>query len=274
MTKDEIITLLEKEQSQNAVLNQISNPSAVAVMKHLNQVYAAVGEVLFNRLDLHQTEIEELVASARWATPEWYVQKAKEFQIGFELTTNDLTQYYYDNDAALLAGKTQAQIDASRVVKQAAVDFTGKRMILKIAGELNGNLSKLSDTVAESFRSYIEKIKRPGTPITIYNFDADLVAIEYDIYYRGYLKEADVKAAVETTMRSYLKSIVFNGIFNTAALTDALQQTVGVVDPFFVRATARRSFDATTKAVAVTQYYSSYAGYMKFESIKINMIRK
>lgn len=274
MTKDEIITLLEKTQSENSVLSKISNPSVVSIIKHLNQVYAAVGEILFNRLGLHEDEINELVDSARWATTDWYVEKAKEFQLGFDLTANDLTQYYYDNDAALLAGKTQAQIDASKVIKQAAVDFTGKRMTLKIAGELSGNLTKLSDTVAESFRSYIEQIKRPGTPITIYNFDADLVSIEYDIYYRGYLKEADVKVAVEATMRNYLKSIVFNGIFNTAALTDALQQTTGVVDPFFVAARARRSFDPTSKAVDVTQYYSSYAGYMKFESITINMIRK
>jgi len=271
MNKDEILNIITTGQQTDTVLNRINNPHAVSVMQYLSQLFASVAELLFNRLAIHRTEIETLVLADRWATPAWYVKMAKDFQYNFDLTTDELTQYYYDNDVYLQQGGTQSEIDASKRIKQAAVAFTGKRMIVKIAGEANGELCKINDEVAEAFRSYIEQIKRPGTPVTIYNFDADIIDIEYDIYFNGQLKEADVSLAVETAMYNYLSNVIFNGVFNTALLTDVLQKTKGVIDPFFVSAKARRSFDSATDAVDVTRYYSSYSGYIKYGVIKLNM---
>lgn len=273
MTKDEILQTIETERELDPVLNRINNPHTVGVMKYLSQMFAAVAEFLFNRLSLHRSEVEALVLTERWATPAWYVKKAKEFQYNFELVTDELARYYYDNSAFLQSGGEQSEIDNAKVIKQAAVSFTGKRMIVKIAGELNGELTKISDTIAEAFKSYIEQIKRPGTPVTIYNFEADLIDVEFDVFFNGQLKEADVLAAVADTMNEYLKGIVFNGIFNTAKLTDAIQKTKGVVDPFLISAKARRSFDPVSEAKEVKQYYSSYSGYLKFNSVKLNLKR-
>ncbi len=274
MKRTEILEIINTEQNIHPVLSQINNPHSVGVMQYLSQMFAAVCELIFNRMDLHQREIENLVLTERWATPAWYVNKAKEFQYGFELIADEYTRYNYDNTEYLKNGGSQASIDESKVIKQAAVSFTGKRMVMKIAGELNGELTKLSDTVANAFRSYIEKIKRPGTPISIYNFDADLISIEYDIYFNGQLKETDVRQAAESTMRKYLANILFNGVFNTAELTDELQKTKGIIDPFLISATAKRAFDSPADAVEVKQYYSSYSGYMKYQNITLNLKRK
>ena len=270
MTKNKIIQII-KTQQISSELNQITSPSVLSILRQLTETFAAAAAILFDRLNIHRIELNLIATESRWATVPWYVDAAKRFQYGFELSVNEYTQYYYDNN-----GLESSVIETSQLVKQAAVDFQNKRMIIKIAGIENNALTVLNDDVALAFTDYIEKIKRPGTPVTVYNLPADNLKLTFDIYFDGLQTESIVYERAKDAVNDYLVNLMFNGVLNIQELTNCLQKVPGVVDPFFISASTWNAFDTECDAIEFTQYKKAYSGYFRLidNGLTLNMKRK
>lgn len=265
MTLTEILAVIADQQAANSYLNKIDNTSALSVIEQLNQVYAGSAEILFDRLKLAEEELQEIADSAPWATEQWYIEKALEFRYGQELTVNQYTQYYYDD-----TGLEEDEIKEMQLIKQAACELCNKNLIIKIAGEDNdGNLSPVEDEKATAFKAYIEQVKRPGTPITIYNYSPDLIQIEYDIYFNALCVENEVLELCTEAVTDYLKNIIFNGFFSVTGLTDALQDVDGVEDPYFTVASRKRYFDSDF--TEFERRIRAYSGYFTIDTLTLNM---
>lgn len=273
MNRTEILNIIKGEQALSYDLSRIDNPTALSVMEQLNQLYARSGEILFDRLALAKNELQAIAESAPWATEQWYIDRAKAFRYGLELIVNQYTQYYYDN-----SGLSAEDIAAMQIVKQAAVEMNGRKLIVKVAGiDADGNLQPLGADLPEeeqlairsAFLQYMNQIKRPGTPIELYNFPADVLRIEYDIYYDGLQVQSRVESDCRTAIDNYLKTIVFNGFFSVTELTDVLQKVKGVRDPYFKTALHKRYFD--TDFQPVDRRIRAYSGYYVLENVQLNM---
>jgi len=271
MTRNEILNIIASEQAGNEALNKISNPTALSVKEQLNQTFARSAEILFDRLDLAKQELQLIADAAPWATEGWYINMSKQFRYGQDLLVNEYTQYYYDN-----TGLTAEDIAAMRVVKQTALELNNKTLIMKVVGEdENGELIPLPDGTGETediftkFKAYMNLVKRPGTPITFYNFPADSVQLEYDIYYDGLQVKGKVEAACVLAVDNYIKNIMFNGFFSITELTDVLQKVKGVRDGYFKSAKHKRYFDS--EFAAFERRLRAYSGYYVIDTLTLNM---
>ncbi len=60
---------------------------------------------------------------------------------------------------------------------------------------------------------------------------ADVLNVGFDIYFDPIVPLVTVQANVQAAMDEFLSNLPFNGAFNITALTDAIQESEGVVDP-------------------------------------------
>lgn len=214
-------------------------------------------EVLF---DTHKQEINEVVTALKPHSLKWYATKARAFQFGYALPPD--TDVY---DNSLL---TEAQIEASQIVKYVAVVEQDKTLRVKVA-KLATDLLPLTGPELASFAAYMARIKDAGVKLVITSQVADKLKLELDIYYdplvlnaQGQRIDGSSLTPVQTAIDSFLKNLPFNGVFVMAYLVDALQQVDGVVIPHLKQAlTSYGAFPFTS--VAVT--YQPDSGYLRFD---------
>jgi len=271
MTKEQIINEILTEKGAQNSLSAIAVPgdavfSKVSVFYQITWVFATICEVILGLFERHKREIEEAMAMAPIFTTGWYVKRIKEYQDGDELKVRDDYTIGY------------ATIDTEKqVVKQTAVVFQDGVMRVKIAGlDESGTLVKIDNEVAQRFLSYMNQIKRPGTPVQVINYEPDLLVLYYKVYYNGQLVESEVESNVRSAVNDYLQNIVFNGVFNVTACTDRIQQVAGVIDPFFVSGSGRLYYQPEGDSVFIEDYYNSTAGYLAIDEdgLILEMIRK
>ena len=194
-------------------------------------------EVLF---DTHRTEVSEILTQLKPHTAKWYRQKALDFQFGFDLIT--------DTDVFQNTGFSEEQIEASKIIKYAAVTeaTTESRLIIKIATEDgDGNLSPITSEQNAAFVPYFEEIKDAGVKITVINYLADVLSLQLQIYYDPLVLNAQGisiisgKEPVKIALKEFMKELPFNGELVLASLVDKLQQTEGVKIPHLVSAATK-----------------------------------
>lgn len=184
-------------------------------------------EMLF---DFHKIEVDELILNQKSGTPPWYRTMALRFQFGFDLVPD---KDYFDN-----AGATEEQIEASKIIKYAAVDESDdeSRMIIKIAGETNGVLHEFTDpTQIEAVERYFKDIKWPGK-ITIINYKADqlylVIQIQRDplVLDTNGMSILNANYPIIEAIQEFMKELPFNGELKLSAVVDKLQKISGVLD--------------------------------------------
>ncbi|WP_255448639.1 MULTISPECIES: nucleotidyltransferase [unclassified Apibacter] len=228
-------------------------------------------ELLFDR---HREEVDNLIAELKPHTAKWYRNKALAFQYGFDL--------YPDTDVFNNEGYTDDQIEASKVVKYSAIteDSNRSRLIVKVAGEKNGELVPLTTGEVNSFTAYMEEIKDAGVPLTIINYLPDLLYLNITIKIDPLVLDENGNAIapinenirpVDTTIRQYLRELPFNGELMLSKLVDKLQLTPGVKDVNIYEASSSW-IDPQTKnygnPIAITMSKIPNSGY--FTTIKNN----
>src|SRR5690606_6908156 len=125
--------------------------------------------------DAHKQEVTDLLYNQKSGRLPWYRYMALQFQYGFDLVPD---KDYFDNGDA-----TAEEIAASKIIKYAAVNESEdeSRIIIKIAGETDGELSNFTDPEqVEAIEAYFKEIKWPGK-ITIINFLADKLFLNIQI---------------------------------------------------------------------------------------------
>ncbi|MFE3868689.1 nucleotidyltransferase [Flavobacterium sp. LS2P90] len=181
--------------------------------------------------DQHAREVNERLANEKAGTLPWYRTMALRFQYGFDLVQD---KDYFDNGNA-----TITQIEDSKIIKYAAINEAedSSRVILKIAGEVNGVLTDFDDPAqVEAIEAYINEIRVAGVEVTIINYKADKLYLNLRI-------KRDVLLFTETGMdklvgnypvnealQEFMKELKFNGELRLSALIDKLQLIPGVLD--------------------------------------------
>jgi len=247
--------------SEQSTLANLTSTSKVAIWRLWVYICAVTIWTLEKIFDTFKLEVEETIALNQIGTPSWYRKKMLEFQLGFALTEMAV----YDNTNAV-----QADVIASKIIKQAAIEEIGGRLKVKVATEDNdGELVPLSVAQFGAFKNYAEAVKYAGTRLIIVSRVPDDFKTDYTIYYNPLILDAygarldgTDNEPIQTAVKTFLRNLEFNGELILTKLTDYLQAVEGVEEPVLNSAAAK--FGAYGYS-PINEYYIADAGYMKLD---------
>lgn len=218
------------EKNRQPGLAGITSTSKVSTFALLGWVFAFVAFLLDGFFDTHKEEVDNKITSEKPHRSNWYQTLALNFQYG-QTFNRDLEKY--EN-----AGLTDDQVEAQKIVAQAAVTEVSGRLRIKVAREVDGELSPLSEEQLLAFTSYIEKTKDAGVKINKDSLPADSLKLDIDIFYDPLILRADgsridgnAATPVPDATRQYLRQLPFDGEYSNSRLHDQLAQVDGVVLP-------------------------------------------
>jgi hypothetical protein len=218
--------------ASNEVLSTyLTSNSIYAIFRLFTFIIASAISIHESFFDTHTKEVDERLANEKHGTLPWYRTMALRFQYGFTLVQDK--DYFINGDA------TDEEIETSKIIKYSAVNEAedSSRVIIKIAGEVNGELSDFEDfTQVEAIENYFKRIKIAGTDITIINYKADQLYLNLQIK-RDALVLADTGMSklngnypVNEALKEFMKELKFNGELQLSALIDKIQLIPGVLD--------------------------------------------
>jgi hypothetical protein len=236
------------------VLSGLTSTSNTAVWLLWTYIVAVCQWVVENYYDAHKAEVDQIIATQRAHTLQWYVTRAKQFQYGVALPAESDTYSLPSTDPAVAIISYAAAVEMPGMVR------------LKVATQSGGALAPLTTTQLTAFIAYIQQIKDAGVRMQITSPAPDVLRLKLKIYYDPLVIDAtgariDGSSAypVKDAVNAFLKNLPFNGLFVINNLIAALQAIEGVV--IGVVDTA----DATYAALPfspVTVEYAPDAGYM------------
>ena len=229
-TIQEIQELIYQAKTQEPALNELNSTSKVAIWRLWVYIIAVAIWSLEKIFDLHRADIDKRLAELKPGTAKWYHSKALAFQYGFDLLP--------DSDKFNNHGRTEEQIEASKVVKYCAVTDapTESRIVIKIATDNAGTLTPVTTHQQEAFSRYINEIKYAGVYVTILNNQPDWLKLSIRIVRNPLILNENGmnvnsgKQTVKEAIKDYLKRLSFNGELSLQALTDVIQGVEGVKD--------------------------------------------
>lgn len=227
-----------------------------------------VHETLF---DQHKAQVKAIIDNMKPHSPLWYANKAKSYQKGFALS--------YESDRYDNTGFTDEVINASKIIKHAVAVEEERGMRIKVATEINGELSKVNDVDLPGFVAYMERVKDGGPKLNITSGQADALRLSLLIKYDPLVLDMEGKRldgngpqTVQEAIKQYLKNLPFNGRLEISALQDVLQMVDGVKAPYVTQAQHR--YGALGFASFENMMYEPDAGYMRIydEAIDLQIV--
>lgn len=236
---------------------------AASVENILLYVWAVCAWAVEQVVALHREEVTAELEELMPHRPKWYRDKVLEFMEDRELAG--------DTDRYDLAGLSESEIRAARVVKHAVATESRDASLLtiKVAGESGGKRQPLSETQAEKLRVYIGEIKDAGVRVALVNMEPDTFGCTVDVYYNALLEPERVKADCEGAITKYIENLPFNGEYTNMALIDALQGVEGVRIAELRSSEAQAANEQTPTKINARQ--TPAAGYFKPGKITVNM---
>ena len=254
----EIQELIYQAKAQEPALNELNSTSKVAIWRLWVYIISVAIWSLEKIFDLHRADIDKRLLELKPHTARWYRNKALAFQYGFDLLP--------DSDKFNNAGRSEEQIEASKIVKYSAVVESPNegRLIVKIATEQGDTLRPITEAQKMSFEAYLATIKDAGVRLSVVNYKPDILHLRMKIVYDPLMLDSNGQSItnafkpVERAIKDYLKNLPFNGELVLAHLIDALQQSEGVKIPHLV--------------LAQSKNINSGGEYGAFETIEISKI--
>jgi hypothetical protein len=255
---DALSGLVPAPDNHQTFLQDLTSTSKVAIWRLFLWIVAVAiwaHETLFDR---YEAKIIDLKYKLITHTPLWWQQRALEFQFGYTLTWNGAQFVYTTID------------EVAKIVKRSAVVVSQGVVRIKVAKLDGGGLPvPLSGPELTAFTAFANEQAPAGINVIVISADADLLKLGYLVYYDplvlapdGSLLTSPAVFPVEDAINGYIQNLPFNGVLNLTALTDAIQQALGVVDPVIQSAQAKYGL---TAYVDVVDNYTSYAGHMKVD---------
>lgn len=241
-------------------LNDLTTKSKVAMWRLIIYVVAFgiwVHEMLW---DEKMIELEDAAAKAIPGTLRWWYEQCLIWQYGDGLSWIDGKYQYYP-----------VNIDHRIIKYPAPIEVAGTVQLKVAKDDGTGNPIPLTDDEKASFATYADLIEPAGTIVNIISEDADLLHVEYDIYYDSLLLNPDgtlitdpsVKP-VENAINIHIKNLKFNGYLYLSELDDAIQEATGVADIERNIAEAKYGILPYT---AIDVKYNANAGHMKIDPL-------
>ncbi|OBS13384.1 hypothetical protein ATE49_13145 [Elizabethkingia miricola] len=238
-TITDIYNALLAEKERQAELSGLTSNSKAAVWKLMFYIVAFAIYTHEQIFAAHQAELEVLLRKEKAHGLLWYREKAKAFQYGFQLLPD---KDQFDN-----TGKTPEQIEASKIIKYAAISEDDKesRLILKIATETEGKLSPITESQYNGFRTYANEYRDAGVKITIINYLPDIlkmhlqIKVDDKIIDENGFHRLQGNKPFEDAINEFMKELPFNGELMLNSLVDKLQKVPGVIDPWLFTADSK-----------------------------------
>lgn len=259
--------LAAKEADSN--LDSLTSTSKTAIWRLWVYIIAFAIWVHESLWDVFKKEAEATILASHPHNFRWYRDVSLRFRDGKSL--------YWDGAAfswpALVGSETLEDLE---IVKQAAVVESPGKLIIKVAKEDSGSLTKLSDPEKTRFTTYINSIKDAGNTIEVISEDPDDVKITATIYCDPLLidlsdgslvADSGVKP-VEDAINAYLNSdeLNFNGELRRTHLIDAMQNATGVNDPIL---TSLQTRYAAEPFAEIEEGVVPYSGYFAVDTLTL-----
>ena len=267
-TIDEIYLSILQEKSLHPELDGLNSTSKVSVFNLWAYITAVVMWTLENLFDLHKKEVDDKIATLKPHNARWYREMALNFQYGHALNPES---GLYDN-----TGLTAQQIEQSKIVKQAAVTEIKGNLRIKVVTELNGDFVPLDANQLPAFTEYMGLRKDAGVRITADSLPHDMLKLELDIWYNPLVLKSDGsridgadQQPILKAIKSYLKSLPFNGEFANTRLLESLKAVDGVIFPVIKTSQAKYGLLPYTQ---IDEKYIPDAGHLRVSEpeLKIN----
>lgn len=180
--------------------------------------------------DQHKQEIDTRILEQKSGTRNWYKNKYLNFQFGFDLLPDSDV---FDNSLATLE-----QIEASKIIDYCTVieSLESNRLIVKIARDIDGELSHHTPEQLESIDAFGEEIKYAGVKIKRVSIPADKLILNL-VVFRDPLVISDTGMSilnanqpVEDRIKAYMKELPFNGELVLNDMIEQLRKVPGVIN--------------------------------------------
>ena len=240
-TLQEVQQEIFTEKDARPELSGLNTTSKTAEWLSWVNLFATIQWLFLNLFEAFKTEITDKVASRRLGTAAWYVNLAKDFQLGDALPENGI----------------YTLIDESkRIITRAAFRENSGVLTLKVAKGTALAPVALSAPELVQFKAYISKMKFAGTSTNIISLNADILTITADIYYDSIYDVAQTKTLVAAAVVAYLESLSFDALFIRNELIEQIRNVRGVNDCAISTLTGN--------GTRIERGYDSLAGYIKY----------
>lgn len=254
---------------KDTALTDLTSTSKTAIWRLFIYIISVAIYAFEVILDKHYSDVSQKLTEEKAHTARWYRSKALAFQFGFDLVV--------DSDEFNNTNYTTEQISESKIVKYAAVveAENDSRLIVKIAGETDGELNRLNEQEVASFKTYMQEIRDAGVKLTVINYEADKLFLDLQINYDPLVLSANGQHLINANypvvdaIKAYMKELPFNGELVLAHLVDKLQQVEGVLIPTIMSASTSWIDENTNSygdAIGIAVKTIPVSGYFKVES--------
>lgn len=219
---------LATDANSDELIAMLNNTSKVAIWR---LIFKAVSYCIFiveSIFDLFKIEVDDVIKQKKPHSARWYAEKSKAFQYGLPLIAESDE---YDN-----TGLTETQIDAMKIISQAAVVEQERGIRIKVAKTVDNDLGPLTAGELTSFTEYMEEVKDAGIKLNITTQAPDDLKAALRIFYDPLVLMQDGgridgtnSTPVQSALKDFLKALPFNGLFVCQMAVDALQKVEGVV---------------------------------------------
>lgn len=264
-TIDDIFNEMLANKAGTSELAGLTSNAPTAIWRLVFYICAVAIYIHEQMFEQHKAVVDEEIEQRRIGTKPWYYNTALEFQYGDNLELQDNYVYAY------------SVIDATkRIVSRCAVVENANKLIIKVT---KSNNVPLDNSEKAAFTQYMNQLKMAGTNLEVYNYNPDLLQLDFDVYYNPLLLTSDGKLItdqaikpVEVAIQQYIENIIFGGQFNIQKATDAIQEAAGVLDLKGNSAKAKSELDAGYSDINIE--YTSLAGHFAIDTLTITYIAK
>lgn len=270
-TLEQIQNTLLIAKSKKQALAGLTSTSKTAIWRLIIYIMSYAIYAFEIILDKHYSDVTQKLTEEKAHTARWYRSKALAFQLGFDLKT--------DSDEFNNDGYSTEQIESSKIVKYSAVveAENDSRLIVKIAGETDGELNRLNEQQVASFKTYMQEVRDAGVKLTVINYEADKLFLDLQINYDPLVLSANGQHLINANypvvdaIKAYMKELPFNGELVLAHLVDKLQQVEGVKIPTIMSASTSWIDENTNSygdPIGIAVKAIPVSGYFKVESFE------
>ena len=239
------------------LLDDLTTPSKVGIWRLFIWIVAVAIWIHEGLWLVFKSEVDTAIDKHTPHTERWYQESSKIFQYGDELAWNDDTRKY------------EYEItDANKqIIKRSAAVSNGGIVAIKVATDVNGSIAPLSATQKTAFAAFWKKYRDAGVIINIISTSADLLKLQYDIYFDPLVLSPDGSLIsnssifpVADAIENYIANLDFNGRFRLEACDAVIKSAQGVID--FSRTLAQSKFgtndytDISVSEIAYSGYYN------------------
>lgn len=226
-TLEQIKTEMDATQATIPELSALNSTSQMAFFQMLKNMWALLVQLVEKAWDITKADVDTILEAKRIGSAEWYAEQAKKFQLGDSVT--------------VVAGQVAYEIEdiEKRIITQAACveDVVSGRLTVKVAKGPALARTNLSESELIAVKDYIKQVKFAGVLVDVVSMREDqlklFVTVKYDrqvLAANGTSIADPSKKPVEDAIRAYIISLPFDSVISWTALTDYMQQQVGVLD--------------------------------------------